>query len=196
MRLDEAQLRLQIIQDYVPVGNHNRPGDKLTATSITIHNTDNENKGANAAAHAKYMKGADAQKREVSWHFTVDDKFVYQSLPTTEIGWHAGHKAGNNSSIGVEICMNADLDAKAAYDRAALLAAWLAYRLNIQVPGGIVQHHDWSGKNCPRVLRKNKNKGWNEFVTQVTTYYNDLEPVEAPLIAHNDKGHHTAEERA
>lgn len=63
MRLDEAQLKLNLVQDYVPVGNSNRPGRKLAATSITIHNTDNDSPGANAAAHAKYMKGADARKR-------------------------------------------------------------------------------------------------------------------------------------
>jgi N-acetylmuramoyl-L-alanine amidase CwlA len=189
MRLDEAQLELKIVQDYVPIGNHNRPGDKLTATSITIHNTDNTKKGANAAAHAKYMKGPDAQKREVSWHFTVDDRFVYQSLPTTEIGWHSGTKAGNNTSVAIEICMNSDLDVDAAYDRAALLVAWLAYRLNIQVPEGVVQHHDWSGKNCPRVLRKTKD-GWPDFLKLILEKYNQLEPVDAPLISHNDKAHH------
>jgi N-acetylmuramoyl-L-alanine amidase CwlA len=196
MRLDEAQLKLNIVQDYVPVGNHNRPGDKLVPTSITIHNTDNTSKGANAAAHAKYMKGPDAQKREVSWHFTVDDKFVYQSLPTTEIGWHAGNKAGNNSSVGIEICMNSDLDEAAAYDRAALLTAWLAYRLKIEVPAAVVQHHDWSGKNCPRVLRKNGNKGWTAFVDQVVKYYKEIEPVDAPAIAHSSNGHHADERPA
>jgi len=196
MRLDEAQLKLKIIQDYVPVGNHNRPGDKLTASSITIHNTDNASKGANAAAHAKYMKGADAQKREVSWHFTVDDEYVYQSLPTTEIGWHAGTKAGNYSSVAIEICMNSDIDQDAANDRAALLAAWLAYRMGIQVPSGLLQHHDWSGKNCPQLLRKNNNAGWNKFLEKATGYWKGLEPVDAPLIAHNDKGHYAGKQPA
>jgi N-acetyl-anhydromuramyl-L-alanine amidase AmpD len=110
MQLDQAFAELNIVQDFIPAGNSNRPGRKLTPTAITIHNTDNDSVGANEAAHAKYQKGADARKREVSWHFTVDDKSVYQSLPTNEIGWHAGSSAGNASSIGIEICMNADLD--------------------------------------------------------------------------------------
>ena len=74
MQLDQAFAELNIVQDFIPVGNSNRPGRKLTPTAITIHNTDNDSKGANAAAHAKYQKGADARKRQVSWHFTVDDK--------------------------------------------------------------------------------------------------------------------------
>lgn len=189
MQLDEAQQKLKIIQDYVPVGNSNRPGSKLTAASITIHNTDNTSKGANAAAHAKYMKGADAQKRKVSWHFTVDDKFVYQSLPTTEVAWHSGTGAGNASSIGIEICMNSDLDVPAAYDRAALLTAWLAYRMGIQIPAGVLQHHDWSGKNCPRVLRSTKD-GWTKFLLKVRDYWRSLEPIAAMEIVVFDDDHH------
>ena len=104
MRVDEAYAELKVVQDFIPAGNSNRPEKKLAATSITIHNTDNEDPGANAAAHAKYQKGADARKRKVSWHFTVDDKSVYQSLPINEVGWHANK--GNATSIGIEICMN------------------------------------------------------------------------------------------
>ncbi len=188
--LDEAQVMLKLVQDYVPIGNHNRPGTKLTATSITIHNTDNTSKGANAAAHAKYMKGADAQKRQVSWHFTVDDEFVFQSLPTTEIGWHCGKDEGNHTSIGIEICMNSDLNADAAYDRAALLTAWLAYRLKIQVPVGVMQHRDWSGKDCPSVLRADNNKGWIKFIGQVTDFHSRLRPVESPDIDPPADDHH------
>ncbi len=193
MKLDEAQVDIKIIQDYVPVGNSNRPAGRLVPTSITIHNTDNDSKGANAAAHAKYMKGPDAQKRKVSWHFTVDDKFVYQSLPTTETAWHSGTAAGNRSSIGIEICEHSDMpDPAAAYRRAALLAAWLAYRLNISVPDGILQHHDWSGKNCPHLLRTNSGKGWKDFVKQVQKFYDELEPVDAIHISHHDHDHHGA----
>jgi N-acetylmuramoyl-L-alanine amidase CwlA len=58
MQIDEAYAELNIVQDLIPIGNSNRPGTKLVPTGITIHNTDNPNKGANAAAHAKYQKGA------------------------------------------------------------------------------------------------------------------------------------------
>ena len=182
MQLDQAFAELNIVQDFVPAGNSNRPGRKLTPTAITIHNTDNASVGANAAAHAKYQKGADARKRKVSWHFTVDDKSVYQSLPTNEIGWHAGSSAGNASSIGIEICMNADLDVPAAYKRAALLTAVLAFQNKIRVPGQIVQHNHWSGKNCPRILRAKPN-GWKDFLDQVKQFRDDLTDVPAPTIA-------------
>ncbi|MBZ9898543.1 N-acetylmuramoyl-L-alanine amidase [Mesorhizobium sp. BR1-1-6] len=60
-----------------------------------MHNADNDQLGANASAHPKYQKWADTRARQASWHFTVDDGPVYQSLPTNEVGWHAGSGAGN-----------------------------------------------------------------------------------------------------
>src|ERR1700719_3905311 len=162
MQIDQAYAQLNIVQDFIPIGNSNRPGKKLSATSITIHNTDNSDNGANAAAHARYQKGADARKRQVSWHFTVDDTSVYQSIPTNEIAWHTATSKGNNSSIGIEICMNPELDAPKAYDRAALLAAFMADRLGLKMPDAMRQHHDWSGKDCPIVLRHPSSR-WDDF---------------------------------
>ncbi len=182
MKLDEAFAELKIVQDFIPVGNSNRPGTKITPSKITIHNTDNDSPGANAAAHAKYQKGADARKRKVSWHFTVDDKGVFQSLPTNERGLHAASTKGNRESIGIEICMHPEMNVKAGYRMAALLTAVMAQQLGISVATGIVQHHFWSGKNCPRVLRATE-KGWSNFLDQVKGFKKDLEAVDAPNIA-------------
>lgn len=192
MQIDEAYGKLKIVQDFIPSGNSNRPGRKLAPTSITIHNTDNPGVGANAPAHAKYQKGADARKRKVSWHYTVDDSSVYQSLPTNEIGWHAASSEGNRTSIGVEICMNADLDEAAAYERAALLTAVLAFQFGLSVPARIKQHHDWSGKNCPRVLRA-KSNGWKNFLERIKQLRDELAPVQTESIAMSaDDDHHLA----
>jgi N-acetylmuramoyl-L-alanine amidase CwlA len=181
MQIDEAYAELNIVQDFIPVGKSNRPGKKLIPTAITIHNTDSAEVGANAAAYAKFQKGPDARKREVSWHFTVDDKSVYQSLPINEIGRHAGTTKGNARSIGINVCINADLDVRAAYRRAALLTAVLAFQNAIDVPKRILQHHDWSGKNCPRVLRDMPN-GWQDFLTQVKTFRDKLTNVPAITV--------------
>jgi N-acetylmuramoyl-L-alanine amidase CwlA len=187
MTLEEAFAQLNLIQDFIPSGNSNRPGTRLTLTKITIHNTDNDDPGANAAAHAKYQKGADARKREVSWHFTVDDKAVFQSLPTNEVGWHAGSSAGNKTSIGIEICMHPEMDVTKGYDRAALLTAVMAFQNKVSVATGIVQHNSWTGKNCPRVLRE-KPGGWADFLAKVKAFRTGLEPVPAGNItfAHHE----------
>src|SRR5208283_1477347 len=173
MTPDEAIAKLNIEQDPIPIGASNRPGTPMAPAFVTIHNTDNESPGADARAHGRYQRGADARARKVSWHFTVDDHRVVQSLPTGEIGWHAGTGAGNASSIGVEICMNQGLDPAAAYDRAALLVAWLGRTHGLAIPDSLRQHFDWSGKNCPRVLRAREN-GWNDFRTAAAAYYRDL----------------------
>jgi len=126
----------------------------------------------------------------VSWHFTVDDRGVFQSLPTNEVGFHAGTREGNRSSIGIEICMHPEMDAAPAYRRAALLVAVMARRLGIAVPDGVVQHNHWSGKHCPRVLRDKPN-GWRDFLKMAADFAADLHDVTSPDI---DGGHDHHEE--
>lgn len=159
-----------IIQDFIPVGRGNRPGYAMTPLYITIHDTGNPNLSANAKAHAGYVKGDTAAGLPVSWHFTVDDSIIYQHLPLDENGWHAGdgNGQGNRASIGIEICENADGDrAKAEYN-AALLVAWLHSEVAslLAFPSSMKQHYDWSGKNCPRVIRSRPN-GWQQFLNSI-----------------------------
>ena len=95
----------------VPKGNENiRPGYAMEPKYITIHETANTSKGANALNHAKYLdnQARGNTDRSASWHFTVDDKEIYQHLPLNEVGWHAGDKTGNYESIGIEIAVNSD----------------------------------------------------------------------------------------
>jgi len=159
---------MNIIQDFIPAGRANRPGKQLIGTKyITIHDTGNANPGADALAHAKYVKGDSAASRPASWHFTVDDTNVIQHLPLSEVAWHAGdgNGSGNSSSIGIEICENADGDRAKAEERAAELAAFLlkTYKLGIDA---VVQHNKWSDKNCPRIIR-GRPGGWEGFLEKV-----------------------------
>lgn len=151
----------------------NRPGTPLAPKFVTIHNTDNGDKGADALAHAKYIRGSDAIARKVSWHYTVDDQRVVKNLPAEEQGWHAGTHAGNQISIGIEVCENAGIDQQAAFDRAALLTAVLldAYKIPLS---NVVPHQHWSGKYCPHILLDRKN-GFAGFVAQVGKYLAAIE---------------------
>lgn len=159
---------MNIIQDFIPAGRANRPGKQLIGPKyITIHDSGNASTGADALAHAKYLKGDSAASRPASWHFTVDDKNVVQNLPLGEVAWHAGDGSGpgNSSSIGIEICENADGDRAKAEEKAAELVAFLlkTYKLGIDA---IVQHNKWSGKNCPRIIR-GRPGGWEGFLQKV-----------------------------
>ena len=164
-------MAVQIIQDFIPKGRKNRPGYKMTPRYITIHDTVNPGAGANAKAHAAYLKGAAAAAIPASWHFTVDDKAIYQHLPLNENGWHAGdgtNGTGNRQSIGIEICENRDGNRAVAEANAAWLVAKLLkdYGLGLD---RVKQHYDWSGKNCPRVLRGRKG-GWQDFLAAVESH--------------------------
>jgi len=162
---------VQIIQDLIPKGRRNRPGYKLEPRYITVHDTANTSAGADARAHAQYLKGSTAASLPVSWHYTVDDKVIYQHLPLNENGWHASDGAsgtGNRQSIGIEICENRDGNRAVAEANAAWLTAKLLkdYGLGLD---RVKQHYDWSGKNCPRVLRGRKD-GWKNFLAAVEAH--------------------------
>lgn len=155
---------LQIKRDFIPTTLPTRPGTKLSASYITVHNTDNEAKGAGAAAHNAYVRGPDAVTRMVSWHYTVDDKLAYQHLPDDEVGYHASTKAGNTQSIGIEICMNSDMDVTKGYANAAVLVAHCVAGQKLKFPNCMKQHKDWNSKYCPRVLLDGAKLTWRDFI--------------------------------
>ncbi len=171
MRLEEAFERLNISLDLIPVGSSNRPGTRLQPTHITIHNTANAAQGADALMHARYVKSADARARQVSWHFTMDDKRCVKHLPTNEVGWHAGR--GNSKSIAIEICEHQGIDQNQANERASLLAAVLMFQLNIPLEH-IVTHQSWTGKHCPHVLLGQQG-GFEAFRRKVADFHQQLQ---------------------
>lgn len=145
---------MKIIKSFIQEGQTNqRPGHPMQPRYITIHNTANTNEGADAEMHARYLHNG-ASGRVVSWHFTVDDRQIYQHIPLNENGWHAGdggEGTGNRESIGIEICENSD----GAFGKAVAHAVWLIKKLMTEHDIGIenvVPHQYWSGKNCPRRL--------------------------------------------
>lgn len=151
---------------------------------ITIHETANTGRGANAQAHANLQSNGNS--REASWHYSVDDKQVIQSFKDTAICWHAGK--GNSQSIGIEICVNSDGDFNKAVDSTVALVRLLMARHKLDA-SKVVQHNYWTGKDCPHYLRSGK-KGvnWNQFkeklkgdVTVATNYEKNAKP--SPSLA-------------
>ncbi len=77
---------LEIVSDLIPNGHRNRPGTKIAITGITVHNTDNTTRGADAAAHGRFLSQVGyymlkGQKHWVSWHYTVDEWLI----PLTQV---------------------------------------------------------------------------------------------------------------
>ncbi len=162
----------------VPVSNGIRPGEGFDPHPegitqynpynvywVVIHDTANTNPGAGALAHANYLYSNAMAGTElwVSWHFTMDDKEVYQHLPEIERGYHAGDGStlpgqgtytggGNRNGIGIEMGVNQDADVYRIWQRTAKLANGLLVKYNL--PSDHMKYHvDFSGKNCPQTLR-------------------------------------------
>lgn len=161
---------------YVQLANYSnnvRPGNPMKPKYITIHNTANTSKGANAKAHANLLSNNN-NGRTASWHFTIDDKSIYQSLPLNEIGYHAGDGSGpgNRSSIAIEICENSDGDFNKAQQNAAELTAKLLIDLDLPL-SSVKNHKYFSGKDCPSKTFSSPT-GWNGFISRVEKAYNSM----------------------
>lgn len=183
-KLNETTIgHAKVIVDILPAGKV-IPNTKMTPTSITIHNTGNI--GAPAKNNHNYMKNCNKSgERKASWHFTVDDKEIWQAVPSNNKAWHAGNAAGNNSSIGIEICMFNDAERqKKCYENAiALVKILMKYHgFNISQ---VKQHYDWTKKDCPTWLRSGKfgfNWAWfkNQISEEVLTSETRMAPKPMP----------------
>ncbi|MEM6615014.1 MAG: N-acetylmuramoyl-L-alanine amidase [Pseudomonadota bacterium] len=155
--MDRAELgaSLNLRTELIPESNGNRSGRPIAPKFITIHNTANTSKGADADAHSRFVRNKgfyilkSGKKNHVSWHFTVDDGCVIKHLPVNERAIHAGK--ANGVSVAIEICMNKGIDQTEANWRAARLVAVLMHDLKIPL-SNIKPHKHWTGKHCPSLL--------------------------------------------
>lgn len=166
-RLNETKIgTAKVIVDILPKGKV-IPNTKITPTSITIHQTGNI--GAPAKNNHNYQKNCNKNgDRIASWHFTVDDKEIYQSQSTNYKCYHAGCTNGNNTSIGIEICMFNDAERqKQAYLNAIELVKILLKYYGWGIDK-VKRHYDWTKKNCPTWLISGKyGYTWDWFKKQI-----------------------------
>lgn len=179
---------LEITQDIISPAKCGRPLHRpMHPTFITIHSTDNTARSADASHNALAMKNGlrarHNRTRFLTWHFTVDDHSIYQSLPTTETGEHADYEGpGNRSSIGIEMCVNRGNNIAKTINRTAQLTAKLMRQYNIPL-SHVVPHMHWrmirysdgrdlGYKKCPSILLDRGRLGakWNAFITRVAVY--------------------------
>lgn len=166
-RLNETKIgSANVIVDILPKGKV-IPNVKINPTSITIHMTGNV--GAAAKNNHNYMKNCNKNgSRIASWHFTVDDISIYQAQSTNYKCYHAGCTSGNNTSIGIEICMFNDkarqLQAyKNAIELVKILMAYHKFDTS-----KVKRHYDWTKKHCPAWLQEGKwGYTWSWFKEQL-----------------------------
>lgn len=144
---------ISVIQDYIPYNSPRRPGEIREIKYITIHETDNRSRDANAAQHALFLTSNTSDI--TAWHYTVDDHSIYHHIPDNEIAWNAGDSraedGGNMNGIGIEMCVNYGSD----YEQTVKNAAWLAAKLLVVydlTPDDVRLHADFMNKECPHRL--------------------------------------------
>lgn len=166
-----------IKQQFIPASRtKQRPGYAMKPQYITIHSTGNSKSTAqNEADYVCYNSD-----RQASYHYVVDDSRIIQVLPVNEVAWHAGDGGsgtGNRKSVAIEICEPGDR--KKAVDNAVWLTKELMRDLKID-KAHIRQHHDWSGKDCPRILRDSAyikdGIDWSYFMAQIDAPQEQEEP--------------------
>src|SRR5699024_12249322 len=102
---------------------------------------------------------------KLSFYTNLDDTHpIEHSYETTQC-YDAGdgRGKGNYESIGVEMCVNSDVDYNQTLSNAASLIADIMKRRNIPLKN-VVSHGYWTCKDCPRELLAGKNDiSWNDF---------------------------------
>lgn len=92
-------IKFEELVNIIPLTNpNNRPGDLKESTEyICVHDTASGAPSAGAIAHKNWLESMANNvdsKTCVSWHFTVDDKYIIQHLPIDEVAYHAGDGTG------------------------------------------------------------------------------------------------------
>ena len=130
-------------------------GGTNTRKTLTVHQTGNTSKGANAEMHARLQENGNS--RSASWHIQSDDKEIIQSFPFTAQTFHAGDGTGNGNrhSISWEICINSDGNYLKSLELAAEGIAQVLKQENLTV-ADLRQHYDWSKKNYHVKFRAGK----------------------------------------
>lgn len=97
---------------------------------------------------------------EASAHFIVKEDEVMQCWPIDKVAWHAGCKAGNNSSIGIEVI---PCDTQGRFSDKTIETLKELLDTLPRLP--LVRHYDWTGKDCPKFYVDSNE--WCELLTKL-----------------------------
>lgn len=165
---------IKIQHDYLSIESPRRPGEIREIQYITIHETDNRRKGADAKAHESFLVKDPSDI--TGWHYTVDDHAIYHHIPDNEIAWNAGdgrHMPGGNiNGIGIEMSVAMDNDFETTLENTATLVASLMHVYDIPMED-VKLHQHFMDKVCPhRLITEGRV---NEFYKMIQKEYAKLE---------------------
>ena len=153
-------------QQHIEMSNK-RSGKTRKIKYIVIHNTANSQ--STAQNEVDYLSNSN-NTSSTAFHIAVDDHEIIEAIPPTEIAYHAGdgNGEGNHYGVGIEICESGDFNK--AKSNAAQMVAYLMKIYGIPL-SRVKTHHDFSGKDCPRLMLDH----WDTFLEEVKTAYKALD---------------------
>lgn len=141
----KIDLPVPLIIDLIPASQtNNRPGITLSKPYHWVqHETGNVAPGTGARWHSQWLR--QQTNTQVSFHFAVDDKVIYQMVPVNEVTWQAadGSGPGNMSGVSGELCVNRDADKALSRRNAEALAGAICKELVIPV-SRVKRHWDFN----------------------------------------------------
>jgi hypothetical protein len=168
----KIELPVPLIIDLIPRSQtKQRPGIPRQKPGFWVqHETGNPRAGADAVMHNRYLHNG-AEGQTLSYHFTSDDRVIYQMIPIDEVTWQAadGNGPGNMSGISCELCINQGINTARSRTIAEALAGGVMKALNMEV-SRCKRHWDFNGSSpdrhhCPdQMMAQNY---WPTFVTNV-----------------------------
>lgn len=153
---------MDYVVNHIPKNTpkNRRPGTKMVAEFLTIHNTANT---TSTAANERNWLVNTMNPNTASWHIAIDEKQAVEAIPLDEVAWHAGdggNGPGNRTSIGIEVCESGNQEI--VWRNAVSLVAKMLHERGWST-SKVKAHRDWSGKNCPRLILPR----WSEFIADI-----------------------------
>jgi len=151
--------KMKLIKNYIPEGarcSTHHGFDNGQASIITIHWT-----GPLPNQTPEQVRNYWISNGEASAHFIIKDEVCLQCWPTDTVAWHAGCRAGNYTSLGIEVIPKNE--AGEFSDKSITTLKELIATLP-KMP--IVRHYDWTSKDCPRYYC-DVNK-WQELLAKIS----------------------------
>lgn len=134
------ELPVPLSHDIIGLGQpKQRPGIKRDLPGLYVqHETDDPS--ATAASENRYLHNG-AEGRTASWHFSVDDREIWQTIPIDEVTWQSadGNGPGNMSGISCELCVYVGIDTAKARHNAEALAGGIMKALGM--PATLLKRH-------------------------------------------------------
>lgn len=159
---------MNIDKQYITVSSYNRPGTRRDRTvAVACHYVGNP--GTSAQANRDYFESLRITRAtKASCHYIIGlSGEIIQLIPEEEVSWCTNQ--ANSYTISIEAC-HPDATGKftdATYQSYVALAADICKRWGLDPQaGGLIRHHDVTGKICPKYWVEHPD-AWEQFKEDV-----------------------------